>query len=59
MSFGHTGSGVGFSVFVEAVRQLQGKAGKAQVPNARFLIDTAEGGAYMDVHFTVMGNEIP
>jgi hypothetical protein len=41
------------------VRQLQGKAGKAQVPNARFLIENCGGGAFMDCHFTVMGNEIP
>jgi len=59
MSFGHTGTGVGFATFVESVRQLQGKAGKAQVPNARFLIEDCAGGAFMDMHFTVMGNEIP
>lgn len=59
MSFGHTGTGVGFAVFVESVRQLQGKAGKAQVPGARFLIENCGGGAFMDAHFTVMGNEIP
>ena len=59
MSFGHTGTGVGFATFVNAVRQLQGKAGKAQVPNAKFLIEDCSGGAFMDMHFTVMGNEIP
>jgi acetyl-CoA C-acetyltransferase len=59
MSFGHTGTGVGFAMFVEGVRQLQGKAGKAQVPNAKFLIENCGGGAFMDIHFTVMGNEIP
>jgi len=59
LSFGHTGTGVGFSVFVEGVRQLQGKAGRAQVPGAKFLIDDCGGGAFMDIHFTVMGNEIP
>jgi acetyl-CoA C-acetyltransferase len=59
LSFGHTGTGVGFSVFVEGVRQLQGKAGKAQVPDAKFLIEDCGGGAFMDIHFTVMGNEIP
>ena len=59
MSFGHTGTGVGFSVFVESVRQLQGKAGKAQVEGARFLIEDSAGGAYMDMHFTILGNEIP
>lgn len=59
LSFGHTGTGVGFALFCESVRQLQGKAGKAQVPNARFLIFNSGGGAYSDVHFTVLGNEIP
>jgi acetyl-CoA acetyltransferase len=59
MSFGHTGTGVGFSVFVEGVRQLQGKAGKAQVEGARFLIEDCGGGAFMDIHFTVLGNQIP
>ncbi|HAM49254.1 MAG TPA: hypothetical protein DCP92_00620 [Nitrospiraceae bacterium] len=59
LSFGHTGTGVGFSVFIESVRQLQGKAGKAQVPNAKFLITDCGGGAYADIHFTIMGNEIP
>ncbi|MCZ7665107.1 MAG: thiolase family protein [Thermoleophilia bacterium] len=59
MSFGHTGTGVGFALFVEGVRQLQGKAGKAQVEDARFLIDDCGGGAFMDVHFTVLGNQIP
>jgi acetyl-CoA C-acetyltransferase len=59
LSFGHTGVGVGFANFVEGVRQLQGKAGKAQVPNAKFLIEDCGGGAFMDIHFTIMGNEIP
>ncbi|MGB6065493.1 MAG: thiolase family protein [Desulfomonilaceae bacterium] len=59
MSFGHTGTGVGFSVFVEGVRQLQGRAGKAQVEGARFLIENCGGGAFMDAHFTILGNEIP
>lgn len=59
LSFGHTGTGVGFSTFVESVRQLQGRAGNAQVPGARFLIENCGGGAFMDCHFTVMGSEIP
>jgi len=59
MSFGHTGTGVGFSTFVESVRQLQGKAGKAQVDGAKFLIENCGGGAFMDCHFTVMGNDVP
>ncbi len=59
MGMGHTGTGVGFGVFVESVRQLQGKAGRAQVEGARFLIENCGGGAFMDCHFTVLGNEIP
>ena len=59
MGCGHTGTGCGFAIFVESVRQLQGKAGKAQVEGAKFLIEDCGGGAFMDIHFTVMGNEIP
>lgn len=59
LSFGHTGTGVGFGLFVESVRQLQGKAGKAQVPGAKFIIENTGGGAFMDCHFTILGNEIP
>ena len=59
LSFGHTGTGVGFGMLVESVRQLQGKAGKAQVDGARFLIENTGGGAFMDNHFTILGNEIP
>lgn len=59
MGMGHTGTGVGFGVFVESVRQLQGKAGRAQVDGARFLIENCGGGAFMDCHFTVLGNELP
>jgi len=59
MGMGHTGTGVGLGLFVESVRQLQGKAGRAQVEGARFLIENCGGGAFMDCHFTVLGNEIP
>jgi len=59
LSFGHTGTGVGFGMLVESVRQLQGKAGKAQVDGARFIIENTGGGAFMDNHFTILGNEIP
>ena len=59
LSFGHTGTGVGFSVLVESVRQLQGKAGRAQVKDAKFCIEDCGGGAFMDIHFTVLGNEDP
>lgn len=59
LGFGHTGTGVGFSLLAESVRQLQGKAGRAQVEGARFLIENCAGGAFMDMHFAVLGNEIP
>ena len=59
LGFGHTGTGVGFALFVESVRQLQGKAGKAQVQGAKFLIEDCGGGAWMDIHFSIMGTEIP
>ncbi|MDY6796659.1 MAG: hypothetical protein SWK76_15470 [Actinomycetota bacterium] len=59
LSFGHTGTGTGIALFVESVRKLQGKAGRAQVDSARFLIENCGGGAFMDCHFTVNGNEIP
>jgi acetyl-CoA C-acetyltransferase len=59
MSFGHTGTGVGFGLFVESCRQLMGKAGKAQVKNPRFIIENTGGGAFMDCHFTILGNEVP
>jgi acetyl-CoA C-acetyltransferase len=59
LSFGHTGTGVGIALFVEGVRQLQGKAGQAQVEGARFLVENCGGGAFMDIHFTVLGNELP
>jgi acetyl-CoA C-acetyltransferase len=59
LSFGHTGTGVGMAVLVESIRQLQGKAGRAQVPGARFLIENCGGGAFSDSHFSILGNEIP
>jgi acetyl-CoA C-acetyltransferase len=58
LGFGHTGTGVGFSVLVETVRQLQGKAGKAQVPGARHAVETCGGGAFMDIHFSVLTNQL-
>lgn len=58
LGFGHTGTGVGFSVLVETVRQLQGKAGKAQVEGARFAVENCGGGAFMDIHFSILGNQL-
>ncbi len=59
LSFGHTGTGVGIALLVESVRQLQGKAGAAQVDGCKFLVENTGGGAFMDCHFTILGNELP
>lgn len=59
LSQGHTGAGGAVALMVEAIRQLMGKAGVRQVENARFAVETACGGTYMDAQVTVLGNEIP
>lgn len=59
LSKGHIGAGGGVALLVEAARQLMGKAGERQVPNARFAVETATGGTYMDAQVTVLGTEIP
>ena len=59
LSQGHTGAGGGIAILVEAARQLMGKAGERQVAGARFAIETATGGTYVDAHVTILGTEIP
>jgi acetyl-CoA acetyltransferase len=59
LSQGHTGTGGGIAVLVEAARQLLGEAGQRQVQGARFAVETATGGTYMDSHVTVLGTEVP
>lgn len=59
LSKGHIGAGGSVSLLVEAARQLMGKAGERQVPNARFAVETAVGGTYMDAQVTILGAEIP
>lgn len=59
LSQGHTGAGGGFAILVETVRQLMGRAGPRQVEGARFAVETATGGNYMDAHVSVLGTEIP
>jgi acetyl-CoA acetyltransferase len=59
LSKGHIGAGGGVSLMVEAARQLMGKAGERQVKGARFAVETATGGTYMDSQVTVLGTDIP
>lgn len=59
LSKGHIGAGGSVSLLIEAARQLMGKAGDRQVPDARFAIETATGGTYMDAQVTILGTEIP
>ncbi len=59
LSQGHTGAGGGVALVVEAARQLMGKAGGRQVPEARFAVETGTGGTYMDAQVCVFGTEIP
>ena len=59
LSQGHTGAGGACAIMVETVRQLMGKAGDRQVKNAKFAVETAVGGTYMDAQVTILGTEIP
>ena len=56
---GHTAAGGGFAIMVESIRQLMGKAGERQVPDAKVAVETSHGGTFMDTHVCVLGNEIP
>jgi acetyl-CoA acetyltransferase len=57
LSLGHTGAGVGMAMVVETVRQLMGKAGERQVPNAVNAVETGSGGTWMDAHVSVLSRE--
>ena len=59
LSQGHTGAGGAVALMVETTRQLMGKAGVRQVQGARFAVETAVGGTYMDAQVTILGTEIP
>jgi acetyl-CoA C-acetyltransferase len=59
LSKGHIGAGGSVSLLIEAARQLMGKAGERQVPGARFAVETATGGTYMDSQVTILGNVVP
>jgi acetyl-CoA acetyltransferase len=58
LSQGHTGVGGGVAILVEAARQLMGKAGERQVPNASIAVETSSGGAHMDAHVLVLSREV-
>ncbi len=58
LSQGHTGAGGGVAILVETVRQLMGKAGARQVPDARIAVETGTGGSYMDAQVLVLSNEV-
>jgi acetyl-CoA C-acetyltransferase len=57
LSQGHTGAGGGVAILVETARQLMGKAGDRQVPNATLAVETSTGGSYMDAQVLVLGTE--
>ena len=57
LSLGHTGAGVGVALVVEAARQLMGKAGARQVPNAVNAAETGSGGTWMDAHVSILSRE--
>jgi acetyl-CoA C-acetyltransferase len=55
---GHTGSGVSMATYVETARQLMGKAGDRQVPNAKFVFQNTSGGSGMNNIASVWGSEL-
>lgn len=55
---GHTGSGVSTATYVETARQLMGKAGARQVPNAKYVFQNTSGGSGMNFIATVWGRNI-
>jgi acetyl-CoA acetyltransferase len=57
LSLGHTGAGVGVALVVETARQLMGKAGARQVPNAVTAAETGSGGSWMDSHVSILSRE--
>lgn len=55
---GHTGSGVSMATYVETARQLMGKAGQRQVPDASYVFQNTSGGSGMNFIATVWGRTI-
>ena len=58
-SKGHPVGASGVGQVVETWKQLRGEAGERQVEGAKFAVETATGGTYMDSQVTILGNEIP
>jgi len=59
MGRGHTGSGVSNAYYVDTARQLMGKAGDRQIPNAKYAYNNTSGGSGMNFIASVWGREIP
>ncbi len=55
---GHTGSGVSMATYVDTARQLMGKAGQRQVPEAKYVFQNTSGGSGMNFIATVWGRNI-
>jgi len=55
---GHTGSGVSMATYIETTRQLMGKAGARQVPDANYIFQNTSGGSGMNFIATVWGKEL-
>lgn len=55
---GHTGSGVSMATYVDTARQLMGKAGARQVPDANYVFQNTSGGSGMNFIATVWGRNI-
>jgi acetyl-CoA C-acetyltransferase len=55
---GHTGSGVSMATYVETARQLMGKAGARQVPDANCVFQNTSGGSGMNFIATVWGRNV-
>ena len=55
---GHIGSGVSMATYLDTARQLMGKAGQRQVPEANYVFQNTAGGSGMNFIATVWGRAI-
>ena len=58
LSEGHTGMGCIFTALYESVLQLRGEAGERQVEDAKLVMYTVGGGAFMVFDALVLGKEL-